>query len=180
MTAASPPTSPDQSVRQITLRAAPRREPPFDDELPARHLRLIGPFDQPLPFRETPVRRSPDVSAIFAPRPRQHGDLPDALAFGRRLLIAIMEAKSGRRTFHQLAAHLSQGVYSGLVNDMTRPERLRSWRGHITIRSVRVCEPADGVAELSAVVQVGARYRAVAARLEGLNGRWRCVRLQLG
>jgi hypothetical protein len=29
-------------------------------------------------------------------------------------------------------------------------------------------------------VQVGTRYRAVAARLEGLNGRWRCVRLQLG
>jgi hypothetical protein len=63
---------------------------------------------------------------------------------------------------------------------MNRPERLRSWHGHITIRSVRVCEPADGVAELSAVVQVGTRYRAVAARLEGLNGRWRCVRLQLG
>jgi hypothetical protein len=45
---------------------------------------------------------------------------------------------------------------------------------------VRVFEPADGVAELSAVVQVGPRYRAVAARLEGRNGRWRCVRLQLG
>ena len=58
MTAASPPTSPDQPpLGQITLRAAPRREPPFDDELPARHLRLIGPFDQPLPFREMP--RSP-------------------------------------------------------------------------------------------------------------------------
>jgi hypothetical protein len=166
MTAASPPTSPDPPIGRITLRAAPRREPPFDDELPARHLRLIGPFDQPLPFRETAARRSSDVSAIFAARPRRPGDLPDALAFGRRLLIAIMEAKSGRRTFHQLAAHLSQGVYSGLVNDMTRPERLRSWHGHITIRSVRVCEPADGVAELSAVVQVGTRYRAVAARLE--------------
>jgi hypothetical protein len=91
-----------------------------------------------------------------------------------------MEAKAGRRTLHQLAAHLSQGVYSGLVNDLARPERLRSWRGRVTIRSVRVFEPADGVAELSAVVAVGPRYRAVAARLEGRNGRWRCVRLQLG
>jgi hypothetical protein len=71
MTAASPPTSPDPPIGQITLRAAPRREPPFDDELPARHLRLIGPFDQPLPFRETAARRSSDVSAIFAARPRR-------------------------------------------------------------------------------------------------------------
>jgi hypothetical protein len=57
---ASPPTSPDPPIGQITLRAAPRREPPFDDELPARHLRLIGPFDQPLPFRETAPRLSSD------------------------------------------------------------------------------------------------------------------------
>jgi hypothetical protein len=179
MTAPSPDPSTEPSLGQITLRAAPRREPPFDDELP-RHLRLIGPFDQPLPFREVPPRRSPDESSIFAPKRSRPGDLPDAAAFGRRLLVAIMEAKAGRRTFHQLAAHLSQGVYSGLVNDLARPERLRSWRGRITIRSVRVFEPADGVAELSAVVAVGPRYRAVAARLEGRNGRWRCVRLQLG
>jgi hypothetical protein len=48
------------------------------------------------------------------------------------------------------------------------------------LRSIRVCEPADGVAEVSAVVQIGPRFRAMAARLEGLDGRWRCVRLQLG
>jgi hypothetical protein len=45
---------------------------------------------------------------------------------------------------------------------------------------VRLCEPADEVAELSAVIQTGRRCRAVALRLEGTNGRWRCVRLQIG
>jgi small ligand-binding sensory domain FIST len=180
MTAAAAPTPPTPPSRPLTVRAAPRREPPFDDELPPRHLHLIGRYDQPLPFLETPSGQSLDVARTFAPTPTRSGELPDAVAFGRRLLVAIMEAKSGRRTFHQLATHLSQGVYTGLVSDQTRPARQQAWRGRITIRSVRVCEPTDGVAELSAVVQVGARYRAVAARLEGRNGRWRCVRLQLG
>ena len=38
----------------------------------------------------------------------------------------------------------------------------------------------DGVVEAAATVRVGARYRAIAFRLEGLDGRWRCVRLQIG
>lgn len=164
----------------ITIRAAPRREPPFDDELPPR-LYLVSPFDQPLPFAEPPARRLAEVVDTFAARPTGRGELPDAHAFGRRLLVAILEAMSGRRTVHQLAAHLSQGVYSGLVSDVARPDRARAWRGRMTIRSVRVSEPADGVAELSAVVRTPeGRSRAVAARLEGLDGRWRCVRLQLG
>src|ERR1700753_415278 len=35
---------------RITITTAPRREPPFDDELPARHLRLIGSREPQLPF----------------------------------------------------------------------------------------------------------------------------------
>ena len=38
------------AARPITVRPAPRREPPFDDELPERYLQLIGPHDRPLPF----------------------------------------------------------------------------------------------------------------------------------
>lgn len=60
-------------------------------------------------------------------------------------------------------------------------------RGHGTlgvppgrVRSVHVSAPADGVIEMTAVVRDGGRYRAVAARLEGLDGRWRCVQLQIG
>ena len=41
------------------------------------------------------------------------------------------------------------------------------------VRGVRVCEPADGVAEASAVVVDGGRVRALAFRLVGLDGRWR-------
>ena len=112
-------------------------------------------------------------------QPTGRGQLPDPASFGRRLLVAILEAMAGRRSPHQLAQHLSHGVFIALLADLDRPAR-RAWAQPAVVRSVRVCEPADGVAELSAVVQAGARFRAIAARLEGLDGRWRCVRLQIG
>jgi hypothetical protein len=45
---------------------------------------------------------------------------------------------------------------------------------------VHVSEPADGIAEVAAVVRRGDRFHAVAARLEGVDGRWRFVHLQVG
>jgi hypothetical protein len=48
------------------------------------------------------------------------------------------------------------------------------------VRGVRVCEPADGVAETCAVVVDGARVRALAMRLVGVDGRWRIEALQVG
>jgi hypothetical protein len=47
------------------------------------------------------------------------------------------------------------------------------------VKSVRVSEPADGVAEVAAVVLRGTVYSAAAARLEGFDGRWRAVALEL-
>jgi hypothetical protein len=44
----------------------------------------------------------------------------------------------------------------------------------------RVFEPADGVAEASAVFRGGGNVRALAFRLEGLDGRWRITALELG
>jgi hypothetical protein len=167
-----------QSTRVVTVRPAPRREPPFDDERTEEQLSLIGPHDRQLPFA-SPQRRVVDVREAFAPRRMHLGHLPDPEAFGRRLLVGIFEALGGRRSLPQLATHLSHGVYSGLVSDVERPGR-RRWQTPPAIRSVRVCEPAAEVAELSAVIQAGSRCRAVALRLEGVNGRWRCVRLQIG
>jgi hypothetical protein len=48
------------------------------------------------------------------------------------------------------------------------------------VRSVRVSEPTDGVAEVCAIVQQGPRCRAIALRLEGIDGRWQCTALQIG
>lgn len=170
------PEAPEPSVhRLITVRPAPPREPPFDDELTERDLRVVGPHDRLLPFA-TPQRRLTDQRDLFAAQPTGRGALPNPRWFGHRLLTATLETLAGRRTPGQLAPHLSHAVLTGMLAGSQRA----SWAQPSVLRSLRVFEPADGVAEISAVIQVGPRYRAAAARLEGLDGRWRCVRLDLG
>jgi hypothetical protein len=46
----------------------------------------------------------------------------------------------------------------------------RTWRG--SVRSVRVCEPSPGVAEVTAVVELGSRVGALAVRMEYGGGQW--------
>jgi len=164
----------------VTVSPAPRREPPFDDELAAPHLRLVARHEPQLPFESVPRRRLAAAQDVFAVQLTTRGALPDPESFGRRLLVAAFEALSGRRPLPQLGRYLSPSVYTGLAGDLERGRLDRSWTQPTVMRSIRVCEPADGVAELAAVVQAGGRYRAVAARLEGLDGHWRCVKLQLG
>jgi hypothetical protein len=61
-----------------------------------------------------------------------------------------------------------------------RPRWCTQGTGPLLIGRVRVCEPVDGVAEVSAVARRAGRAHAVAARLEGIDGRWRCTALQIG
>lgn len=174
----------------FVIRPAPRREPPFDDELPARHLVAVGPLDLRLPFDTLAVQ--PDRLELPAPhRLLDRGDqfgvqttsralLPELAPFARRLVIGIIETAVGRRSASQLRWHTSAGVQAGLARDAGRMTRLGTAQRPARLHSVHITEPADGVAEVAAVLQIGDRFRALALRLEGLDGRWRCVRLQVG
>lgn len=159
------------------VRPAPRREPPFDDELPA-HLQLAGPLDRRLPFEE---RKAGFVLRPQPGIPLPH-TLPDPISWGRRLLVGIIETAGGRRPLQQLSALLSARVAFGLRTDFERAARLNQphWTHAAAIRTVHASIPAEGVAEVNATVQAGRRVRAVALRLEAHDGRWRCTRLQLG
>ena len=162
----------------MALRPAPLREPPFDDELPGRRIAQVGRGDQPLPF--APAGYAPTTQpAPPWPMPRRR-DLPEPAPFARRFVIAVIEAATGRRSPGQLSRHTSPGVQNGLAKDAGRIGRLGTAARPATLRSLHVAEPADGVVEAAAVVRVGARFRAIAFRLESLDGRWRCVRLQIG
>jgi hypothetical protein len=160
----------------VVVRPAPRREPPFDDEFgDARP--LYGRFDRRLPFQPTPARPS-----LWQPRPPRPRGLPDPGPWGRRLVIGMIETAGGHRPLHQLSAMLSPSVSRGLGADFDRAAqgRTRHWLHGASVRSMRVAEPATGVAELCATVETGRRVRAIAMRLEEHHGRWRCTRLQLG
>jgi hypothetical protein len=51
-------------------------------------------------------------------------------------------------------------------------------RAHV--RSVRISWPSDRAAEVSVHVRQGQRSRALAIRLELLEGRWVCSALEVG
>jgi hypothetical protein len=175
----STPAREHRGSSTLVLRPAPRREPPFDDEVGAPELPLAGPLDQRLPFRPVRVVRVPDHPPISPPG---SAPLPEPAAWGRRLLIGIIETANGRRPLHQLSGLLSHSVATGLGADFERAASagVRHWTHAARVRTVRASVPATGIAELCATVKAGTRVRAVALRLEARDGRWRCTRLQLG
>lgn len=167
-----------QSTAMIVVRPAPVREPPFDDEL-SPDAAAAGCYDRRLPFARPRRRRPP-----LPPQPPTplRAALPDPAQWARRLLVGIIETADGRRSLNQVAALLSPGVAHGLRHELEHAVRRGRphWTARAVVRSVRVSEPADQVAELCATVRTGERVRAIALRLEVRNGRWCCTRLVLG
>lgn len=166
---------PRTAGRSIVVRPAPRREPPFDDEVLETRA-PIGPFDQALPFeRSSPRQAMPAPTAL-------RSTLPDPAQWGRRLLVGVIETAGGRRPLNQLTSLVSPSVALGLRADFERASQrgVPHWTHRASVRTVRACRPGENVAELSATVSAGERVRAVAMRLEVRHGRWCCTRLVLG
>ena len=115
----------------------------------------------------------------FGPAWSSRADLPDAREAGRRLITLTLEALAGRRPLAQLQPMTSPGVFAALSGGR-RPRWCAEGTSPLIVGPVHVCEPVDGVAEVSAVARRGGRAHAVAARLEGIDGRWRCTALQVG
>ncbi len=165
---------PPRPPHRVVLRPVPPREPPFDDELTAPP--ATGRYDQRLPFDR------PASGPAVRPVPSRPAGLPDPAGWARRLLIGLIETADGRRPLHQLAAMLSPSIASGLGADFERAAVAGTghWLQRAAVLTVRGDEPAPGVAELCATVEVRDRVRAVAMRLERHHGHWTCTRLQLG
>lgn len=160
------------------MRRVPRLEPPYDDELPDGGLRVV--WQQELPFEEPAPRRFEHDIDFFDPQPTPRRNLPDPEVWATRFLQAVVETLAGSRPSGQLQEWTSPAVHAQIVRD-AHPGRWKGTGGVLPlVRSVRVGEPADGVAEVCAVVQRGRRFAAIAARLEGFDGRWRAVALELG
>lgn len=166
-------------TRWPAVRRVPQLEPPYDDELPAGHLQLVPQLEE-LPFEEPPPRRFEHEIDFFDPQPTPRRDLPDPERWATRFLQAVLETLAGSRPSTQLQEWTSASVNAQVVGAARGRQWISSARALPTVRSVHVSEPADGVAEVCAVVQRGRRFAALAARLEGFDGRWRCVALELG
>ncbi|GAB3080759.1 hypothetical protein GCM10027053_51410 [Intrasporangium mesophilum] len=118
----------------------------------------------------------------FGRRPTRRQLLPDPTPLVAKLSQAIIEVVSGQRPAPQLIRHASPTVYSVIARQALVAARRRTPgpRRPAVVRRIRLCEPADGVVEACAVVVSHGRVRALALRLDGLDGRWLITALTIG
>jgi hypothetical protein len=182
------------------LRRLPARhtEPPFDDDVavPSRSQAVQGalalafalpsgvpaiPAVPNLPTGGRRLRLVPALADDFGPRPTARDLLPEPRLWAGRLVQAVVEVTVGARPVAQLLRWTTTDVYDSVRCRVARSGAVAAGvrRAAPRVRSVHVSEPRDGVAEVCAVVQHGPRCRAVALRLEGLDGRWQCTALQV-
>jgi hypothetical protein len=183
MSAPLRPTSdapPERSALRLVLVATP--QPPLQDERIPVRLVLPG-VAVPRPVHHPgPRPQQPGIAAQagdFGPAWSTRAELPDPRDAGRRLITLTLETLAGRRPLAQLQPFTSLGVFAALSRGR-RPRWCADSTSPLVIGRLHVCEPVDGVAEISAVARRDGRAHAVAARLEGIDGRWRCTALQVG
>ena len=169
--------------RRLHLVVVPTPGPPLEDDdrpvrllVPGRRAQRPAPPPGPRPRMDAaPVADDPD----FGPTWSRRADLPDPESAGRRLVTLTLEAFAGRRPIGQLQSLVTPTLFTALSGPR-RPGWCSTGTSPLLVSSVRVSEPVDGVAEVSAVARRNGRAHAVAARLEGIDGRWRCTALQIG
>ena len=111
-----------------------------------------------------------DDDALPCPRPTGTQALPDPARWAGQVAHVLLEVITGQRPLHQLTKWVSSEL----------PGHGRQVRPRVRVLRVRVCEPADGVAEAAVVVLDGDRVRAMALRLVGQDGRWVVHTMELG
>ena len=106
--------------------------------------------------------------------------LPSAETFTLNIVRGVLEVLAGVREVDQLARWLSEDVYRTVVVRANLAARgMPAPRATHIIQSVHLSSPADHVVEATVTAATRLRTRAVALRLEGLDGRWRVTSLGL-
>jgi hypothetical protein len=112
-------------------------------------------------------------------RVSRSGDLVDPAPLLVNLARCVTEIIAGVRSLDQLARWVSDEVYLTLLRRVTIAARSRAITGgqvrrpRLTVGAPMVTHPRDGVVEAVVMVHQPSRSRAVAVRLEALDGRWR-------
>jgi hypothetical protein len=158
-----------QSV-PLRLLPAPLSAPPYDDEPFRPVLRLV---------RSAPVeQQAVDDDAWVAAERTATAQLPSSRLFARAWLQALLEVVAGVRSIKQLRRDTTPELYASIVA-VLEGRKLPTGRrpGPRCVRSLHVQERPEGVVEACATVTRQGRLSALALRLEGFEGRWRCTEL---
>ena len=163
----------DRALRGLRLLPAPRSEPPYDDERPG---------GRPLPLRPASLRPAPPLRLVPPldddPVRPSSADLPPAKPFAHALVQRLLEVLAGLRPVSQLQRDTSFELFEELERVVCgRPRTAGPRPSTRDVRSVHVHAREDGVAQVCATVRRGRRVTALALRLEGVSGAWRCTAL---
>jgi hypothetical protein len=175
------------TLRPLRILPAPRTRPPLlvgaDEELDGGSRTSEAGHDPPSGYVQDALAVDFDLCSddqLFGERPTRRRDLPDPRPWAGHIAQALVEVMAGVRPAPQVLRWTTPEVYAVVARRAAVSTRRQGATRRTVVRSIRVCEPADGVAEVSAVVLDGARVRALALRLVGLDGRWRVEALQVG
>ncbi len=176
--ASGPSRPPSTGARRLRVSPIPRREPPriTADEAFATPATAGADYVQGVL-----ALSDADDDGFFDPQPTARQMLPHPEAFARSIGQALVEVMWGARPSTQVVRWTTADVYAVVARRSLVAVRrgLRGGRPPV-VTGARVCEPADGVAEAALVVIAGGRVRALALRLEGLDGRWVVTELLVG
>lgn len=163
----APPAPATTDALPATAPAVQSAPPLTDTAGPA--LRLVPAGDDVADRFDEPERSRPRTPLSHLPAPR-----PFAHAFVQRLL----EVLAGLRPMSQLQRDTTFELFEELQRTVVgRPRTTGPRPSRRDVRSVHVQQRADGVAEVCATVHRGGRATAIALRLEGVDGAWRCTAL---
>jgi len=131
------------------------------------------------------IRPRFDSEEFFGRQPTARDRLPNPEPLVANLARCVVEVLAGARDLEQISRWVSDDVYRNLLKRVIISARARQARGARVARpsfsfgSTSLSEPRDGVVEAVVIVHGRARSRAVAIRLEGLDGRWRATTISV-
>lgn len=124
---------------------------------------------------EAPVRAGPPAPPLHERASSAAREFVEAHHSVTRVLRLAIEVLGGRRSPLQLEPYFA-------------PEPMRYWRALLGQRitrapirrgRMRLCMPRSGVAEIAVPCEIDGAVRALAARFERTDGRWRCTAVRL-
>ena len=166
---------------RLRLRALPQPQPPRwrpGSEI-AADTAAVEPAQHAFVLHGLPQAVAEPTFGDPVPTPSSELPCPEALA--RSLVQAAVDVVRGHRPASQVLRWTTPEVYSQL-RQRARLEQAQARPGsrRPVVRSLRASPAGPRGMEVSAVVLDGVRARAVAARLDGEDGRWRLTALVIG
>jgi hypothetical protein len=168
------------AIRPVTV---PQADPPFDL---ADDTATLAPLELISPIRET---EPPKVAA--APEASDAAHFTEQYAAGpwpSQFAQALAETLAGTRPPSQLAPWISVQArrrirrLSPVLSTASQPKSSQPYASQPRLRRVIITSPAGGVLEMTVVVGLGQRVRALAVRLElsdsPVEPRWRCTAIE--